>query len=47
MTKPTLGKPNTGAQTHPDNPSNPLSKLRTLGLVSGQDVLEVNADLVG
>ena len=26
---------------------NPLSKLRTLGLVSGQDVLEINADLVG
>ncbi len=26
---------------------NPLSKLRTLGLVSGQAVLEINADLVG
>lgn len=25
---------------------NPLSKLRTLGLVSGHDVLEINADLV-
>jgi hypothetical protein len=26
---------------------NPLSKLRSLGLVSGRDVLEINADLVG